>query len=137
MLQTKRLRRPNRRKFKKVTNSQGGSPLSGGGEVRLPSLAAAQLRRPYQLRFGLRKSAVELEIQQQHVHARLAEKSKLAPLHTLGHEASQLVFGNAARLCHARHLKRGRRRSDVRIKSRSGGSHQVDRNRSVGIFRLQ
>jgi hypothetical protein len=114
-----------------------GSRLSSRAKLDCFSWPRPGCRRPRRLRFGFRKSAVELEIQHQHVHACLAEKSKLARLRMLGYEASQFVFANAARLCHTRHLKRGRRRSNVGIKPRSGSSYQIDRNRSVRIFRLQ
>src|ERR1700722_3601543 len=55
----------------------------------------------------------------------------------LGDQASEIVLANAARLRHAGYLKCRCRGSDVGIKPRSGSGHEIDRNRSVRIFRLQ
>ena len=49
---------------------------------------------------------VEREIEQQHVHPRLAEETELPPFDTALDERAQIGLGDPARLRHARHLRR-------------------------------
>src|SRR5580765_245483 len=80
---------------------------------------------------------IEIEIQFEHIHSRLAENAKLAAFRMRIDDLSHFVLAHFAFSGDARNLKLSRRRRDVRVKSRTGSSHQVNGHRLAGIVRLE
>src|SRR5581483_4808782 len=63
---------------------------------------------------------IEVEVEAQHVDARLAEDAQVAADDVLVDEAGELLLGHAPRLGHPRHLGQGVLRRDVRVEARAG-----------------
>ena len=64
-----------------------------------------------------RLSGIQVEVQIEHVYARLTQQSQLPLLGVLANQISDCIFGQASFFGDARHLKVGGCRSDVRIES--------------------
>ena len=106
-----------------------------------PSPAPGKVARPNSLSAVAllvhRTDGVQIEIEIEYIHARLAQKSKLPPFRVLLHERPHVLLAHSALVGHARNLKLRRRRRNVRIEARSGSGHKVRRNRRIWIRRLQ
>src|SRR5262245_25018735 len=83
------------------------------------------------------RHSVEREIERQHVHAGLAEKSERAAFGMLIHELAQAIFGHIAGLGNPGHLEQGGLRRDVRVEAAARGGDQVDRYGSRRVFLFQ
>ena len=68
--------------------------------------------------FRRREFLIERDVERQHVHARLAEKSPVGAIGELRDQRFHLLRGNAAGLADARRLYLGIRRTDLRIETR-------------------
>ena len=66
-----------------------------------------------------------------HVHARLAKHAEVAAACVLLDEFANAVFGNSARLGHARNLDFRVRHADVRVEAAGGCRHGVGGHRRV------
>ncbi len=72
---------------------------------------------------------VQLNIEPQHVDARLTEKSELSPLSELVYQRSDLRRIELARFRNARNLILRRSRADVRIESAARRRDEIGRHR--------
>ena len=89
-------------------------------------------RRPAEL-------AVEREVQQEHVDARLAEEAEVAALDRALDDAAHALGRDAARLGHARHLPQRGRGREVRVEAARRRGHELDRDaaRRVRVLLVQ
>jgi hypothetical protein len=83
---------------------------------------------------GTSKLAIEGEVQQKDVHARLSKEPKVATFSLCVHSALDSFRSHATSAGHSRDLPcRGFRR-DVRIEPAAGRCHQIRRELSFGIW---
>jgi hypothetical protein len=84
-----------------------------------------------------RMNGIQLQIQLQHIHARLSEESPLPRLRMPRHKRPHIPFAHSPLARHARNLKFRSRRRNMWIQPRARTSNQIHRNTRPRVFRLQ
>src|SRR5262249_9547600 len=69
------------------------------------------------------RTAIERQVERQHVHPRLAQQAEGTPLDVLLHQLPHAVFRQIAGFRNSGHLEKGRVGGDVRIEAAAGGRH--------------
>src|SRR5690242_531901 len=85
----------------------------------------------------LRGHTIEVEVQLEHVDARLPEEAQRRALGVRAYEGAHTILAQASHLGHARHLALGGGHRDVRIEPARALGHEVDRDRAGDAGRAQ
>jgi len=99
-------------------------------------IEVAHLRKIRSLH-STRGNFVQFQIQFQNVHSRLPKKSKLPAFRVSRHKLAQRAFAHFSLSRDSCNLKFRRCRRYMRIETGTGACHEVNRNRSVRVFRVQ